>query len=88
MPVISLSGDRHSSRVGQSLLTSLGLESNAVFTVEQYVERGVAIASETAALSGLRKELRTMMECSALCSTVSFAKKFENALILMLKGES
>jgi hypothetical protein len=46
VPVVTLAGDRHSGRVGLSLLGKLGLDDLAASSPEDYVERAVALAGD------------------------------------------
>jgi predicted O-linked N-acetylglucosamine transferase (SPINDLY family)/GT2 family glycosyltransferase len=80
VPVVTLSGDRHSGRVGESLLSAVGLCQNTAYSFDEYVEKAVSIASNLDKLSVLRMGLRTTMRDSSLCCAESYAKKFEDAL--------
>lgn len=79
VPVISLIGEHHMSRVGLSILTNLGLEFFAAPTPEQYVSKAVALASNPSALGKIRAAMRARMAASPLCNSTKFAEKMENA---------
>lgn len=84
VPVITLSGDRHSCRVGESLLSAVGLGCNTAYSIEQYVEKAVFVAGNLDGLSDLRIGLRTKMKNSILCSALSYARRFEELLRMLL----
>jgi protein O-GlcNAc transferase len=79
VPVVTLRGDRHASRVGASLLTQIGLTDLIADSVEAYVETAVALAGNTARLADLRDVLRPRMAASPLCDAAGFARKIEQA---------
>ncbi|MBI5791201.1 MAG: tetratricopeptide repeat protein [Rhodocyclales bacterium] len=66
VPVVTLAGDRHASRVGASLLTSIGLEAFVAEDVDEYVEIAVALAENPQSLLGLRQTMRDRMRSSPL----------------------
>jgi len=80
VPTVTLRGDRHASRVGASLLTTIGVPELITSSVDEYVERAVALATDTPALGSLRCSLRRRMIASPLCDAPAFAAKFESAL--------
>ncbi|OGU08486.1 MAG: hypothetical protein A2X82_14850 [Geobacteraceae bacterium GWC2_55_20] len=87
VPVITLSGGRHSCRVGESLLAAVGMSCNTANSVEEYLEKAVSIASKLDALSHLRSCLRMKMKDSVLCSAKSYARKFEAVLNTIWNGD-
>ncbi len=80
LPVISLVGDRHASRVGLSLLTAAGHPDWAVDTTEAYIERAIALANSPDTIARLRTSLRQEVASSSLCNHTAQAKHFETAL--------
>ena len=58
VPVVTLRGNRHAGRVGASLLTHVGLRDLIADSVDNYVETAVALGSDPARLSELRRSLR------------------------------
>ncbi len=80
VPVITLAGKTHVSRVGVSLLTSVGLEEFIAETEDEYVEKAVALAQQPERLAELRCTLRSRMESSPLMDGPGFAKRFGDAL--------
>lgn len=79
VPVISLVGEHHMSRVGLSILTNLGFEFFAAPNPDQYVARAVALALNTTSLAKIRATMRDRMRASTLCNKAIFAKRMENA---------
>jgi protein O-GlcNAc transferase len=76
VPVVTLAGTRHASRVGASLLTAANL-SNWIATSEaEYV----AIATALAESRPSRKTIRQNMGQSALTDAPKFTKAYEQAL--------
>jgi protein O-GlcNAc transferase len=88
VPIIALSGDRHASRVGASLLTQAGLGSLIAEDVDSYIEKAVALANDVSRLEDLRNTMRTRIYKSALCDSEGFAKNMEQAFLSMWKQRS
>lgn len=80
VPVLTLQGDRHVSRVGCSLLASLGLTAFVADSKAAYVEKAVAACQGRHPLPP-RPALRGVMERSTLCDAAGFARRFENAVL-------
>jgi len=79
VPVITLAGPSHVSRVGVSLLTNTGLPELIASTPEEYVRLAVNLASDLPRLKELHSTLRRRMEQSALMDAPSFTRKVEAA---------
>ena len=80
VPVITLAGGRHASRVGVSLMTRLGLDQLVATTEADYVRRAVELAYDPERLGGLRATIRPRMQRSAVCDGSAFARAFEGVL--------
>jgi predicted O-linked N-acetylglucosamine transferase (SPINDLY family) len=78
IPVVSLAGHSHVSRVGVSLLTAVGLESLITDNEEKYISCAVTLAEDFPRLSRLRKQLRDTMRHSRLCDGASFTAGLES----------
>jgi predicted O-linked N-acetylglucosamine transferase (SPINDLY family) len=78
VPVITLAGDRHVSRVGVSLLTTVGLEDLIAKTPEEYIDIATTLASDRDRLIDLRQTLRQRMKQSPLTDAPSLAREFES----------
>lgn len=79
VPVVSLAGNAHASRVGLSLLRSMGLEGLCAETVEGYVETAVSLAGDRARLASLRRSLRSRVAGSVLCDAAGACRRVESA---------
>ena len=80
VPVISLIGDCHASRVGLSLLTAVGHPEWATENEASYIEKAVALAQDRSLRSQLRETLRAEVTRSILCDHAGQALRFEAAL--------
>jgi predicted O-linked N-acetylglucosamine transferase (SPINDLY family) len=79
LPVVSLAGPTHVSRVGVSLLTSVGLPHLLASSPDEYVSIAVALANDLPRLAELRATLRRRMETSPLMDAPAFARAIESA---------
>jgi len=79
VPVISLVGKDHKSRVGLSILSRLGLEFFAASTPEEYVSKATTLAAKPEALMKIRTSLRARMAVSPLCNRAIFTANVEHA---------
>ena len=77
VPVVTLAGDRHASRVGTSLLTTLGLTECIATGREAYVDLAVRLAGDMETLSGIRRGLRERMRGSPLMDATRFCRMLE-----------
>jgi predicted O-linked N-acetylglucosamine transferase (SPINDLY family) len=83
VPVVTLAGQSHVSRVGVSLLSNVGLPELIAQTPEQYVQIAVDLAKDLPRLIQLRSTLRQRMEKSPLMDAAAFAKGIEGAYRMM-----
>ena len=77
VPVVTLRGDRHASRVGASLLRQVGLTDWIAGTMDDYLEIAAKLAGAPSLLTELRHSLRWRVATSPLCDGVAFARKIE-----------
>ncbi|MBL8197846.1 MAG: tetratricopeptide repeat protein, partial [Chromatiales bacterium] len=80
VPVVSLSGYNHASRVGASLLSQAGLQEFIAYSEDEYVAKAVALAGNPAQLAALHGKLSERFLASSLCDGPGFVRKFEFAL--------
>jgi protein O-GlcNAc transferase len=80
VPVVTLRGQGHMLRLGESLARTLGLEDWIAADEAGYVARAVAAAAEPERLAALRAGLRGRMEHTALLDAPRFAKGFAATL--------
>jgi protein O-GlcNAc transferase len=86
VPVVVRAGDAHVSRVGCSLLRSVGLEDLVARSHEEYVRRAIDLARDLPRLTSLRGSLRDRMRASALGDPQRFVPAFEEALRSMWRA--
>lgn len=79
VPVVTLGGRTHASRVSAGLVQRLGLADLAADSVESYVRRAVEAARDLTALQALRRELRTRFRRSTLADGARLAREVETA---------
>lgn len=79
VPMVTLLGDCHASRVGASLLRQVGLNDLIADTLDHYVEIAADLAGDTARLTELHAVLRDRMATSRLCNAPQFARTMEGA---------
>jgi predicted O-linked N-acetylglucosamine transferase (SPINDLY family) len=79
VPVVTLAGKTHASRVGVSLLTNIGLPELIARSPEEYVRLAAELAGDPPRLSHLRNTLRQRMEASPLMDAPRFARDIEAA---------
>jgi len=79
VPVVTLAGDRHASRVGVSLLQHLGLDTLIAHSPDQYVHIASNLANDAQLRRTLRPELRGRMRAARLTDTAAFVRELEAA---------
>ena len=80
VPVLTLQGDRHASRVGASLLTAIGHPEWIAKDAEHYVRLAQELASDPEKLLPIRAALRSEMSSSPLLDHTGQAERFGAAL--------
>ncbi len=79
VPVISLFGRAHASRVGLSLLGRVGFEFFAANNADAYVQKAIALAKGIDSLEQLRLTMRARIARSGLCHARAFTRDLEAA---------
>ncbi|KGF72404.1 hypothetical protein DO97_08375 [Neosynechococcus sphagnicola sy1] len=77
VPVITLAGSTHVSRVGLSLLNAVGLPELITHSHQEYIATAVTLAANREHLANLRSRLRPQMAASALCHGMAHAQAVE-----------
>lgn len=80
VPVVTLVGERHCSRVGLSLLKAVGHEEWAAQSEEEYVEKVVGLAKDRAKREEIRRTLRGEVAASRLCNAEAYVEDFCSAV--------
>src|SRR4026207_502750 len=79
VPVVTLAGPTHVSRVGASILGHLALDELVASTTEEYAARAASRAADAARRRALRQDLRARMQASALLDGTGFTRAVESA---------
>ena len=85
VPVITLLGNRHASRVSASLLRNVGLNDLVAKDRIEYVSIACSLAENISYLRELHLDLRQRLLNSPLCNQRQFAKNIETAYLEMCK---
>jgi predicted O-linked N-acetylglucosamine transferase (SPINDLY family) len=85
VPVVTLSGDTETSRLGASLLNAIGLDALVARTPEQYVDIAARLALDPKRLASLRAGMRERMRASPLMDAAGFTLDLESAYRSMWK---
>ncbi len=83
VPVITLAGDRHASRVGAALLARLGLSEWVAYSPDEFVANAVRLAGDRTELARLRATLRARMAASELCDGAAMGRQLGAAFDAM-----
>lgn len=86
VPVISLRGDRHSARVGASLLTAVGRPDWIAESPDQYVRIVQKVVTDRKQREHWRRHSREFISNSNLCNTSAYSFNFYSLLTKQLKG--
>jgi len=79
VPVVSLAGRTHASRVGKSLLSSVALGELAAATPEEYVQKAVELAGDLDKVQEMKRSLPQRMRRSPLMDEAGFTREIEEA---------
>ena len=76
VPVVSLAGHAHASRVGLSILSAVGLADLAPDSPERFVEVAASLAADAPRRADLRRTLRARLAASSLRDEAAFCRDF------------
>jgi len=79
VPVITLTGEHHASRVGLDILSRLDMQFFSAQSPEEYVKKAVALASKPEALTKIRETMRKRLAASPLSNYGLITNDIENA---------
>ncbi|HYE63657.1 MAG TPA: tetratricopeptide repeat protein [Phycisphaerales bacterium] len=82
VPVVTMAGPMHASRVGVSLLTNVGLEELIAADEEEFIATAVPLARDVERRAELRRTLRPCLLASPICDEPGYADRFA----AMLRG--
>ncbi|MEY8688788.1 MAG: tetratricopeptide repeat protein [Leptothrix sp. (in: b-proteobacteria)] len=80
VPVLTLAGRTHPSRMGASILGAAGLADWVTHSEADYVARAVAAVSDLSRLAALRADLREQLSASRLLDGAGFTRDYEALL--------
>lgn len=80
VPVVTRVGDRHASRVGDSLLHAVGLGQLAARSDEEFVAIATRLAIDAGERARVRARLVDGFATSVLCDGAAFARRFEGTM--------
>lgn len=83
VPVVTMAGASHLSRVGVSFLNAVGLRELVAATRDDYIAIATKLASEPRRLMHLRENLRSMMAHSPLMDAKGVTREIEEAFVQM-----
>jgi predicted O-linked N-acetylglucosamine transferase (SPINDLY family) len=86
VPVVTLAGETHVSRVGLSLLTAIGLPELAASTPERFIQIACELAEQTELLGQWRQTMRERMK--PIMDGAAFARKLEHAYQGMVENNA
>jgi len=77
VPVVTMAGETHVSRVGASLLSQAGLDGCIAANEDDFATKAASLASQAAYLRELRSTLRSRLKASSLMDEPGFTRKLE-----------
>jgi protein O-GlcNAc transferase len=80
VPVVSLCGERHASRVGASLLNAIGKPEWVAQNAAQFVQIAAELIQDHAQLRAFRRDARALMQASALMDTKAYGARWYQAV--------
>lgn len=86
VPVVTLRGNRHSARVGASILGAAGFPQGIAESVDEYVRIATRLGESRAALKSVRSELRRQVAISPVCAANNYARSVEAAYEEMFRA--
>ena len=79
VPVLTMRGQTHASRVGASLLTCIGATELIASDANDYIAKAVGLARERGTLDTYRQSLRASVQASPLCDGPDYARRVQTA---------
>ena len=79
VPVITLTGTRHGTRFGYSLIENIGIGELAAANEAEYVKKAVSLAEDKELLIALHRNLQGMMKASPVMDGAGYTREVEAA---------
>jgi predicted O-linked N-acetylglucosamine transferase (SPINDLY family) len=86
VPVITLAGKTHISRVGVSILTNAGLPELIAADSQSYIEIAANLAADSSRLACLRSAMRDRLSASPLLDASRFTRNLESVYREMFRA--
>jgi len=84
IPVVTLEGDRHVSRVSNSLLNCIGHGDLVASNIQEYIQKTVELTENENQLYKLKFQIRSDMLNSPLMDGKTFASKFQDTILNLI----
>lgn len=78
VPVITLGDGSHGGDFGISILKNIGMEACCSYSVQEYIDKAVLLASDWELLDELHRQLRSIMDSSPLMDKEGYMKDLEH----------
>ena len=85
VPVITLAGTYHASRVGVSILSQIGLSEWIAYHPNEFIQKSVHLAERSEDRQYIRKHLRKRLLQSDLCQGKKFVRSLESLYLRLFK---
>ena len=79
VPVITIAGESHVSRVSASILSQIGRQDLITKSTEEYIDLTIKLANDPERLTELRRDMRQRLHNSPACDRWGFTRDLENA---------
>ena len=86
VPVVTLEGDRHVSRVGNSILRTCGLDYLIAQDLDTYVKTVLELAKDKPKLTQSKFKISKAFRESSVMDAVGFTRKFEKSIISLVQN--
>jgi len=80
IPILTLAGKRHASRIGQRLLHAINLQDWIAENTQEFVKKAVLFSQDYHALNTLRKNMRSRINTSDISNRKQFVDSLEKVL--------
>jgi len=88
VPIVSLAGKGHRSRVTATQLHAVGLDRLVAHDWDEYVDIAVRLASDESGLQQIRTNLRSTLLNSSLCDAANFTRELETRFKAMVSARN
>jgi len=86
VPVISLCGACHANRVGATLLSAIGMKDFIAYSENEYITKTIEICQNVPLLKAIRRQLRPVMQKSALMDARRLTMNIESVYQQICSG--